>query len=93
MNDVKIDAYYLVDHLMTMFFNGKERVPYEQLLTFFGEFNSYFEQDDVEGFLREVQYIKRGSDEIEFSELASMIRNIIPNEIAHSIKNMNLISI
>jgi hypothetical protein len=75
MNDVKIDAYYLVDHLMTMFFNGKERVPYEQLLTFFGEFNSYFEQDDVEGFLREVQYIKRGSDEIEFSELASMIRD------------------
>lgn len=75
MNDVKIDAYYLVQNLLTLFFNNKEKVPYEQLLTFFGEFVSYFEQEDLDGFLKEVQYIKRGSDEIEISELASMIRD------------------
>ena len=36
---------------------------------------SYFEQEDIEGFLKEVQFIKRGSEEIEFTELASMIRD------------------
>ncbi len=75
MNDVKLDAYYLVLHMLTMFFNNSKRIQYDQLETFFGEFATYFEPEDVQAFLKEVQYIKRGSEEIELSELASMIRD------------------
>lgn len=75
MNDVKIDAYYLVYHMFQMFFCNQEKIQYEQLKTFFGEFVTYFEEEDIGGFLKEVQYIKRGSEEIDLSELASLIRD------------------
>jgi hypothetical protein len=54
MNDVKLDAYYLVLHMLTMFFNNSKRIQYDQLETFFGEFATYFEPDDVTAFLKEV---------------------------------------
>lgn len=43
MNDVKIDAFYLVFNMLSMFFHDKRKVTYDKLLTFFGEFVSYFE--------------------------------------------------
>jgi hypothetical protein len=32
MNDAKIDAFYLVFNLLTMFFNEKKKVTYDKLL-------------------------------------------------------------
>ena len=64
-------------NLLRLFYKGEDRVTYEQLRVFFGEFVSYFQSDDIEGFLNEVQYIKRGSDEVYFQEIASMIRDDI----------------
>ena len=75
MNDVKVDSFYLVHHLLDVFFNGKEKITMEELSTFFGEFNTYYEPGDVEGFLKEVQFIKRENDEVDINELASMIRD------------------
>lgn len=73
---MKVDAYYLVYHLLAkLFFAGTEKVQYSELKHFFGEFATYFEDEDVQGFLQEVTYIKRGSDEVDISELASMIRD------------------
>eukprot|EP00349_Pseudokeronopsis_sp_Brazil_P000979 CAMPEP_0202961714 /NCGR_PEP_ID=MMETSP1396-20130829/5788_1 /ASSEMBLY_ACC=CAM_ASM_000872 /TAXON_ID= /ORGANISM="Pseudokeronopsis sp., Strain Brazil" /LENGTH=162 /DNA_ID=CAMNT_0049681755 /DNA_START=1177 /DNA_END=1668 /DNA_ORIENTATION=- len=42
---------------------------------FFSEFDSYFEPGDIEGFLGEVAYLKRGSEEVALQELASMVRD------------------
>lgn len=75
INDVKVDAYYLVMNLFQLFFRGEEKVEYNEFKTFFGEFVTYFDQEDIDAFLREVQYIKRGSDEIYFQEVASLIRD------------------
>ncbi len=76
INDVKVDAYYLVYHLLAkLFFAGADKVQYTDLKLFFGEFATYFEDEDREGFLEEVNYIKRGSDEVDISELASMVRD------------------
>jgi hypothetical protein len=75
INDVKVDAYYLVFNLFQLFFKGEDKVVYSQFVTFFGDFVSYFNQEDIEGFLKEVHYIKRGSDEVYFQEVASMIRD------------------
>jgi hypothetical protein len=75
MNDVKVDAYYLVYNMLSMFFNNRRKVQFEQLKTFFGEFVSYFDEEDMYGFLEEIKYIKRGSEEIDLAELASLIRN------------------
>jgi hypothetical protein len=76
-NDVKADPYQLVFNLLRLFYKGEDHVTYEQLRVFFGEFVSYFQAEDIEGFLNEVQYIKRGSDEVYFQEIASMIRDDI----------------
>jgi hypothetical protein len=54
INDVKVDAYYLVMNLFQVFFRGKESVQYDELLQFFGEFIAYFKQEDVDAFLKEV---------------------------------------
>eukprot|EP00347_Sterkiella_histriomuscorum_P016480 403353018 len=75
INDVKVDPYYLVQNLFQLFFRGEEKIEYSQFITFFGEFVTYFDQEDIDAFLKEVQYIRRGSDEIHFQELASMIRD------------------
>jgi hypothetical protein len=74
-NDVKADPYQLVYNLLKLFYKGEDKVTYEGLKLFFGEFVSYFQQEDIEGFLNEVQYIKRGSDEVYFQEIASMVRD------------------
>ena len=71
INDVKVDAFYLVHHLLDIFFNGREKIQYDQLLTFFGEFSSYFESGDIDKFIKEVEYIKRGSDEVDINELTT----------------------
>ncbi len=75
INDAKVDAFYLVHHLLDLFFNGKEKIQYRDLEQFFGEFATYFEEEDRIRFLEEVKFIKRGSDEIDINELASMIRD------------------
>ena len=62
-NDVKIDPYLLVFKLFKTFFNQKQRVYYEDIETFFGEFNSYFIQKDIEVFLFELSFIKRDREE------------------------------
>jgi len=54
INDVKVDAFYLVHHLMDIFFNGRDKIKYDEFQTFFGEFESYFELEDLTGFLNEV---------------------------------------
>jgi hypothetical protein len=41
-NDVKADPYQLVFNLLTLFYNCEEKVSYEKLRVFFGEFVSYF---------------------------------------------------
>jgi hypothetical protein len=41
-NDVKADPYTLVFNLLSLFYQGKDHVSYEQLRVFFGEFVSYF---------------------------------------------------
>ena len=74
INDVKVDPYYLVQHLLDVFFNGRQKVLYDDLITFFGEFSSYFENNDIEDFMKEVQFIKRQNEEVDIAELASMIR-------------------
>lgn len=79
MNDSKIDAYYLVFNLLTMFFNEKKKVTYETLLKFFDAFGTYFEESDKQVFLNEVHYIKRDREEIDLRELASMIRDDVEN--------------
>jgi hypothetical protein len=76
-NDVKADPYQLVFKLLKLFYKQQEKVTYEELRQFFGEFVSYFEEADITGFLNEVQHIKRGSDEVYFQEIASMIRDDI----------------
>jgi len=75
INDVKVDPYLMVLHMMLMFFNGQKRVHFDQLRQFFSEFDSYFEPGDIEGFLGEVAYLKRGSEEVALQELASMVRD------------------
>lgn len=75
MNDVKADPYMLVLHLLKLFFNGENHVSYERFISFFGEFVTYFQQADIDGFLKEVHFIKRESDEVYFQEIASMIRD------------------
>ena len=77
LNDVKADPYQLVFNLLKLFFKGEEHVPYEKFQGFFGAFVSYFEEGDIRVFLREVTYIKRGSDQVYFQEVASMIRDDI----------------
>lgn len=73
---MKIDPFFIVYSTFDDFFGGLERVPYEKLKEFFGEFSSYFEADDMDAFLDEVAFIKRGDqDEIELNELASLIRD------------------
>ena len=54
INDVKVDPYILVLTLFQMFFDNKDRVEYNQLLKFFGEFSSYFKEEDIDGFLKEL---------------------------------------
>lgn len=54
LNDVKVDPYYLVFNLFQLFFRGEEKVEYSQFITFFGEFVTYFDQEDIDGFLKEV---------------------------------------
>ena len=66
INDVKADPFQLVYNLLKLFFKGEDHVPYDRLLTFFGEFVSYFQQEDIDGFLKEIEFIKRGSDEVYF---------------------------
>lgn len=75
LNDVKADPYQLILNLLRLFFEGEDHVSYERFLSFFGEFVSYFQQSDIDGFLKEVQFIKRESDEVYFQEIASMIRD------------------
>lgn len=53
-NDVKADPYQLVFNLLKLFYKGEDRVTYENLQIFFGEFVSYFEEEDIKGFLNEV---------------------------------------
>jgi len=53
-NDVKADPYQLVYNLLKLFYKGEDRVTYENLQIFFGEFVSYFEEEDIKGFLNEV---------------------------------------
>jgi hypothetical protein len=65
-NDVKADPYILVLNLLKIFYKGQDKVSYEGLKEFFGEFVSYFSKEDIVGFLNEVLYIKRGSDEVYF---------------------------
>ena len=77
MNDVKADPYTLVFNLFKLFFEGKDHVTYEQLLQFFTAYQDDFNEDDVESFKLEIQFIKRGSDEVFFQEIASMIRDDI----------------
>ena len=38
MNDVKIDAYYLVFNMLSMFFNNKSKVQFDKLVKFYEEF-------------------------------------------------------
>ena len=66
INDVKADPYQLVYNLLKLFFKGEDHVSYDKLLVFFGEFVSYFQQEDIDGFLKEIEFIKRGSDEVYF---------------------------
>jgi hypothetical protein len=42
MNDVTVDAYILINHLLTMFFNNKTKVDMDELTRFFDEFKDYF---------------------------------------------------
>lgn len=53
-NDVKADPYQLVFNLLKLFYKGEDRVTYQNLQIFFGEFISYFEEEDIKGFLNEV---------------------------------------
>lgn len=48
---------------------------FEKLKSFFAHFSSYFEGDDFDKFLEEVSYIRRGTAEVDVSELASMVRD------------------
>jgi hypothetical protein len=41
-NDVKADPYILVYNLLKIFYKGQDKVTYEGLKEFFGEFVSYF---------------------------------------------------
>jgi len=75
LNDVTIDAYKLVKGLLKMYFNDRDKIKFEHFEKFMTEFDSYFMDDDREKFLKEVSYIKRGNDEIDVNELASMIRD------------------
>jgi hypothetical protein len=75
VNDVQVDAYILTHHLLEAYFGNQQKVNFEKLKGFFAHFSSYFEGDDFEMFLEEVSYLRRGTADIDITELSSMIRN------------------
>lgn len=54
MNDSKVDPFILVFFLLKMFFNNQSKVRFSEFKTFFGEFITYFEGNDIDLFLNEV---------------------------------------
>lgn len=78
LNDMKLDPFILVQKLLGMFFSGVQKIRYEDFDNFIRRFETYFNEPDLDLFLREVKMLERGEDEtIDINEIASMIKNDI----------------
>lgn len=64
MNDVKIDAYQVVKEILSLYFNGKDRITMDELELFFDTFGYYFDEMDKYDFINEVTFIKLGQEDI-----------------------------
>jgi len=77
LNDVKLDPYILVSKLLTTYYSGQEKIPFEDFAKFFSRFDTYFVKNDAKMFLKEAQLLVRRDSLIDINEIASMIRNDI----------------
>ena len=75
MNDVKLDPYILVYKLLIFFYSGNETLSMPELKKFFARFETYFQGNDVQMFLKEVALLLRKNDMVDIKEIASMIKN------------------
>lgn len=75
MNDVKLDPYILTYKLLQTFYSGNERISIEDFKKFFARFETYFQGNDIQMFLKEVRNLKRKGDLIDIKEIACMVRN------------------
>lgn len=74
-NDSSIDPFFLTHHILDAFYGGEGKVKLDRLGRFFGHFATYFEEDDYQFLLNEAQFMGRGTNSVQITELASMIRD------------------
>ena len=60
-----------------MFFSGVQKIRFEDFEIFMRRFQSYFDETDLDLFLKEVRMLERAEDLIDINEVASMVRNDI----------------
>lgn len=77
MNDVKLDPFILVSKLLTTYYSGLEKIKFADFRKFFKRFETYFQGNDAELFLQEVELLMRRDELVDINEIASMIRNDI----------------
>jgi len=62
--------------LLELFFE-KKKVKYEKIKEIFGEFQGYFQEGDIEAFLKELVFLKKEEEELDLYEVACFIRDDI----------------
>lgn len=88
MNDVMIDPQEVVKKVLIVYFSTKEgklitdyTITLENLYTFFNDFKTYFEEDDVNSFMVEIEIFMRekngGNLTIQIEEIAYLVRDNI----------------
>lgn len=78
INDMKLDPFILVQKLFGMFFSGVQKIKFDDFELFIRRFETYFNEPDLDLFLREVKLLERGEEDlIAIDEIAGMIKNDI----------------
>ena len=74
-NDTKLNPYTLSHKLLLTFYSGQESIKINDFKKFFGRFETYFDQNDLDIFFIEVERLARPDGFIAITDIASMIKN------------------
>lgn len=77
MNDANTDPYALVLYLFKMKFGEDESLMYlTDVKAFLSEFTSYFEGDDLNCFVKDLQLgLRLEGDRVQVSQIAGLIKH------------------
>lgn len=63
--------------MLHKFFAENDKIAFEDFKTFMYRFKSYFNEQDLEMFLEEVEILEQADGLIDIIEIAAMVRNDI----------------